>query len=355
MYEQIEKPKENKSRAVANSVTQKKSAGKQGFGFVDNRPQTIVQRNIQEKANNFPQANQSETIQLKPKESKHNRKNKRLAKHLGLHTSSFSDTATTSDKLAEPEARDEGEALDREIERCENAAHGVDVSNTREITLAQEKYQKLLFEKMGTGQIMDTHRSVGFEYEFATYEVLNKAIKIDSHNELGHSKPISPLFNIPFKLETDSDDELEVVTPPLLIANDENTINKGAAKILYSYYKESAKNLRDKNEGKVVSTLKMADEGFGHDWEFSGKARSLIISADRQKHRDGEDKIYSQMNISLTPEETADFMDRQSMDSGVNDKANILERTDIFSKAYFKIKHILDDGINRAIEETFTS
>ncbi|NRD74766.1 hypothetical protein HQQ94_16385 [Shewanella sp. VB17] len=37
MYEQIEKPKENKSRAVANSVAQKKSNGKQGVGFVDNR------------------------------------------------------------------------------------------------------------------------------------------------------------------------------------------------------------------------------------------------------------------------------------------------------------------------------
>ena len=37
MYEQIEKPKGNQSSAVANSVTQKKSNGKQGFGFVDNR------------------------------------------------------------------------------------------------------------------------------------------------------------------------------------------------------------------------------------------------------------------------------------------------------------------------------
>ncbi|WP_421854433.1 hypothetical protein [Marinomonas sp.] len=37
MYEQIEKPKENKSRAIANSVAQKKSNGKQGFEFVDNR------------------------------------------------------------------------------------------------------------------------------------------------------------------------------------------------------------------------------------------------------------------------------------------------------------------------------
>lgn len=37
MYTKVEKPKENKSRAAANSVIQEKSDGKQGFGFVDNR------------------------------------------------------------------------------------------------------------------------------------------------------------------------------------------------------------------------------------------------------------------------------------------------------------------------------
>ncbi len=43
------KPKENKSRAVANSVDQKKSNVKQGFGFVDNRPVNIIQRRLQVK------------------------------------------------------------------------------------------------------------------------------------------------------------------------------------------------------------------------------------------------------------------------------------------------------------------
>lgn len=51
MYAQVEKPKENsfptkrqESRAVANAVTQKKSNVKQGFGFVDNRPESIIQK-----------------------------------------------------------------------------------------------------------------------------------------------------------------------------------------------------------------------------------------------------------------------------------------------------------------------
>lgn len=53
MYVQIEKPKENTSsagrqgsRAVANSVIQKKSNDKQGVGFVDKYPKTIAQRKM---------------------------------------------------------------------------------------------------------------------------------------------------------------------------------------------------------------------------------------------------------------------------------------------------------------------
>jgi len=51
MYEQIEKPKENRNRSVVNTVTRKKDNGKQGFGFVDNRPgvanQTALQKNAE--------------------------------------------------------------------------------------------------------------------------------------------------------------------------------------------------------------------------------------------------------------------------------------------------------------------
>jgi hypothetical protein len=47
------KQEENRSWAVANSVGQKKSNVKQGFGFVDNRPKAIVQRLLHDMVNNF--------------------------------------------------------------------------------------------------------------------------------------------------------------------------------------------------------------------------------------------------------------------------------------------------------------
>jgi len=50
-----DKTQENKSKSVANSVAQKKSNVKQGFGFVDNRTELVAQRKLQEMTNNFSQ------------------------------------------------------------------------------------------------------------------------------------------------------------------------------------------------------------------------------------------------------------------------------------------------------------
>lgn len=47
MYVQMGKTKENKNRSAANSVGQKKSSGRIGLGFLDNRPEAVAQRRIQ--------------------------------------------------------------------------------------------------------------------------------------------------------------------------------------------------------------------------------------------------------------------------------------------------------------------
>lgn len=63
MYEQVEKPKGNRSRTVANSVAQKKSYVKQGFGFVDNRPEAIAQRKLINMVNSSLQEEQTSQLQ----------------------------------------------------------------------------------------------------------------------------------------------------------------------------------------------------------------------------------------------------------------------------------------------------
>ncbi len=51
MYEQIDKPKENKKRALGNSVVQKKNISKQGLGFVDNRPKSATELTCRDTTN----------------------------------------------------------------------------------------------------------------------------------------------------------------------------------------------------------------------------------------------------------------------------------------------------------------
>ena len=66
MYAQVEKSKENKSRAVANSVGQRENRGQQGFGLVDNRPESksieILQCKTKKYSSLVPQRNSTENL-----------------------------------------------------------------------------------------------------------------------------------------------------------------------------------------------------------------------------------------------------------------------------------------------------
>lgn len=94
MYEQVEKTKKNKSRAVANSVAQKKSDVKQGFGFVDNRAQVNIKHNPKQlKTSDKDSETQNEKLQIhmintKPLQLGRNKKKKmelkEKAKEMGV-------------------------------------------------------------------------------------------------------------------------------------------------------------------------------------------------------------------------------------------------------------------------------
>lgn len=61
MYEKVEKPKENKSKAVANTVDNKENNTKIGFGFVDNSLRAVKQTKI---ANLMNRSSQTKIVQL---------------------------------------------------------------------------------------------------------------------------------------------------------------------------------------------------------------------------------------------------------------------------------------------------
>lgn len=55
MNTHADKTQENKNQSVANEVSQKQSGGKSTFQFIDNRPEAIAQKKLQEMANNSSQ------------------------------------------------------------------------------------------------------------------------------------------------------------------------------------------------------------------------------------------------------------------------------------------------------------
>lgn len=59
MNTHADKKQENKRQSVANAVSQKQRGSESTFQFVDNRPEAVAQRNLQELANNSPQAKQA--------------------------------------------------------------------------------------------------------------------------------------------------------------------------------------------------------------------------------------------------------------------------------------------------------
>ena len=66
MYEQVKNTKENKRLSPPNKISRKQSGSKSTFQFVDNRPEAIAQRKLQEMANNSPEAKQSAQLKSEP-------------------------------------------------------------------------------------------------------------------------------------------------------------------------------------------------------------------------------------------------------------------------------------------------
>lgn len=62
MNKYADKTKESKSQSVANAVSQKHNNST--FQFIDNRPEAVTQRKLQEMANNSPQAKQAAQLQV---------------------------------------------------------------------------------------------------------------------------------------------------------------------------------------------------------------------------------------------------------------------------------------------------
>ena len=414
MYTQIEISKENKGRAIANTVVQKKSYVKQSFGFVDNRPEANLQRKLKSMVDNYSAQQQpiqkganiiespnnsssgtetksgiplndakmqsavkqlvpesGEVCQLEEKDVRVTGVTRLVAPGTNLQDGTYTKTVNNNDpvtiertdtlpsnrgpnneiayqgpprgpykwyratKVRGVDDTDKSYILDETFVYEDKSVHLTDddvnvdlrgeittqgkgdiyarahgIGSASQITTAQKAYQAWLQTETeySDAQIMDLHRSVGFEYEFATYATAKgESPGLDEHIKLGESEQISSVFGLPFVLETDEGDELEAITPPFLIADGEDAINKDAANRIYQTYRNSLKALRDGSPpGTLLTDLDFTDAGLGDGWVFTA-AMTPLYTGGRAKHSASPDHIYSQMNISLTAEEIAEF------------------------------------------------
>jgi len=194
------------------------------------------------------------------------------------------------------------------------------VSNTGTFMQNQAEYQNQLVSKFGEAIIMRHHKSVGFEFEFANYINGQENQEIPSHVLLANSGPFSNLFPINFELETDAGKVLEIGMAPVLVPNIKNKPDKGGISTVYTGLRAKMKVIREEYQNeKVTEVVKgIEKEGLGSKWTRQQNYPNLIMSDKKgvaTKLDNAEDKIYSQANISMNAEESA-----QIINAMMNDK-----------------------------------
>lgn len=198
----------------------------------------------------------------------------------------------------------------------------------------QKTYEKLLlrFEQKDHTNIMDTHRTMGIELEFAHYAGEN----LGAHGILAKSSSsISSSVPGEWVLETDDSQKLEIGTPPFLIQDlGQGKLNVPVIRAIREIVKKSLQQARDQfsDDDKVEDFVKaMPAKGLGNNWKKTNKLNSALKFrgakergwfSDHQKDFLGLDykqgaenpsrkRMYEQINLTLTPSEIAENMEKQ--------------------------------------------
>lgn len=210
-------------------------------------------------------------------------------------------------------------------------AHADGEYSLQEIIANQQKYQNWLIHELkgNTKVIMNCHRSIGFEFEFATYQAEKTFL---SHVLISKSKPFSNLFKLPFMLETDIYNELEIGMPPFLISTLDNRIRKDAIYRIWMRMKKAMSLINIEMQGKKVEDLiaTLQSQKLGDFWTGNLTGEHISI-AKRKKHWEKQDQIYSQLNISLKASEIASFIEKHGIRSYKS------ERYEYFKETYSKL------------------
>ncbi|WP_225860230.1 MULTISPECIES: DUF4157 domain-containing protein [Chitinophaga] len=189
---------------------------------------------------------------------------------------------------------------------------------------AQRSWQDFLHENgLPMEKIMSFHRSFGLENEFATWEKAPRVTKdVPSHTVVGESDAFSNLFNVKFALETDAQEELELVAPPLLAGQINGGINKAFMRAVKDKLVTFLRDFRNDNIGTKASDLPFVAGGIGQRWDWKAEAALIQIAATRKKWTTGDQVAY-QLNVALKPGEIGSYLSTASNASHVPEQGQI--------------------------------
>lgn len=193
---------------------------------------------------------------------------------------------------------------------------------------AQKEWQDFLSDNgIPMAAILSVHRSFGFEYEFATWELTpNNTVDVPSHTEVGKSAPLSSLFNTPFILETDAQKELELVAPPLLAGGANGVINKTFISQVHALFVAALVAFRTTHAtANTRVNLLPFNNHIGTGWNWNASGALIRVATARNKWAGKTNQIGYQLNIALTPHEiVAQFQE--------NSPGSDKEHQDVYTK-----------------------
>jgi hypothetical protein len=163
-------------------------------------------------------------------------------------------------------------------------------------------------------------RSVGYEFEFGSFTAGRGIAHVDdeiktSHQVLALSSIAGNFFNLPWRLETDAYNTLELVSPPFLFTADdkegiiawEGKMEIEAKAIADGF---GTREIDEKESKKYVATQILSEgisnfgpRGLGQNWRIETGCGNLGVI---KKNKQGDHTVYSQRNIAMTATEVGD-------------------------------------------------
>lgn len=239
--------------------------------------------------------------------------------------------------------------LAKEVERDKDPMQRMKRTLDEQRTLQNSIAERIARGDTTLDKVMKDYNSVGFEYEFTGH---NKP-SMESHVSLAKSENFSKLFKLGFEIESDSGAVVEIGIPPMLVKKtSDRTADLNAIKEMHETFEGAMAAVRKEgNEGHygietLANTLNeklgLSEVDKGAGFKKTDAASDLTLCEPTADKLSGG-KIYSQMNISMTGQESGHFILRSQ--EHFKEKPNFAEKS-ILGDTLKELQGVNIDGLS---------